>query len=142
MEGIDDLDQLPSFWVGATPRRSTSSLGSMADVTAREALSQAIRYWEPRRLLYNAILLVEVATIFALHLPGSQGRLNVDVVLFLFVLAVLSNVAYCASYLVDVAAQLSAFRAIWLRFRWALFLVGVAFAGALTYFFSLGLFSA
>jgi hypothetical protein len=105
----------------------------MVDVTARETLSQAIRYWEPRRLLYNAILLAEVATIFALHL---------DVVLFLFVLAVLSNVAYCASYLVDVAAQISSFRVIWLRYRWALFLVGVAFAGALTYFISLGLFSA
>lgn len=114
----------------------------MVDVTAREALSQAIRYWEPRRLLYNAILLAEVATIFALHLPGSREHLNVDVVLFLFVLAVLSNVAYCASYLVDVAAQISSFRVIWLQYRWALFLVGLAFAGTLTYFFSLGLFSA
>jgi hypothetical protein len=114
----------------------------MADVTAREALSQAIRYWEPRRLLYNAILLIEVATIFALYLPGSRGLLNVNVVLLLFVLAVLSNVAYCACYLVDVAAQLSSFRAVWLRIRLALFLVGVAFAGALTYFFSQGLFFA
>jgi hypothetical protein len=114
----------------------------MSDITAREALSQAIRYWEPRRLIYNAILLAEVAAIFASHLPGSRERLHIDVVLFLFVLAVLSNVAYCACYLVDVAAQLSAFRPIWLRFRWALYLIGVAFAGTLTYFFSLGLFSA
>ena len=114
----------------------------MSDITAREALSQAIRYWEPRRLIYNGILLIEVAAMFALHLPGSRDRLNVNVLLFLFVLAVLSNVAYCASYLVDVAAQISSFRGTWLRYRWALFLVGVAFAGALTYFFSLGLFSA
>jgi hypothetical protein len=112
----------------------------MVDITAREAFSQAIRYWEPRRVLYNALLFAEVATIFVLHLPGSRGHVNIDVVLLLFVLAVLSNVAYCASYVVDVAAQLSAFRAIGLRYRWVLFLVGVAFAGALTYFFSLGLF--
>jgi hypothetical protein len=112
----------------------------MADVTAREALSQAIRYWEPRRLLYNAILLFEVGAIFALHLPASRAALGVDLVLILFVLAVLSNVAYCACYLIDVAAQLSSFTAIWLRYRWALFLVGVAFAGALTYFLSQGLF--
>lgn len=26
---MDDLDQVPSFWVAATPRRSTSSLGRM-----------------------------------------------------------------------------------------------------------------
>jgi hypothetical protein len=112
----------------------------MADVTAREALSQAIRYWEPRRLLYNAFLVIEVAAIFALNLPGSRSHLNMDVALLLFVLAVLANVGYCASYLVDMAAQLSTFRGIWLRFRWALFLVGMAFAGALTYFFSFGLF--
>ena len=112
----------------------------MADVTAREALSQAIRYWEPRRLLFNAVLLIEVTAIFALNLPGSRARLNVDVVLLLFVLAVLANVAYCAAYLVDVVAQLSTFRITWLRYRWALFLIGVAFAGALTYFFSSGLF--
>jgi hypothetical protein len=138
--GSNDWDESASFLISAFPRRSASSVGSMADVTAREALSQAIRYWEPRRLLYNAVLLGEVVAIFALNLPGSRSRLNVDVVLLLFVLAVLSNVAYCASYLVDVAAQLSVFRATWLRFRWALFLVGVAFAGALTYFFAFGLF--
>jgi hypothetical protein len=112
----------------------------MSEVTAREALSLAIRYWEPRRLLFNAILLIEVAAIFAFNLPGSRARLNVDLVLLLFVLAVLANVAYCTSYLVDVVAQLSAFRATWLRYRWGLFLIGVAFAGALTYFFSFGLF--
>jgi hypothetical protein len=113
----------------------------MADVTAREALSQAIRYWEPRRLLYNASLSIEVAVIFALKLPGSRSHLSVDLALLLFVLAVLANVAYCAGYVVDVAAQLSDFRVPWLRFRWTLFVVGVAFAGVLTYFFASGLYS-
>jgi hypothetical protein len=111
----------------------------MSHVTAREALSEAIRYWEPRRVLFNAILLIVVATIFALNLPGSRARLNMGLALFLFVLAVLANVAYCTSYLVDVVAQLSAVRTTWLRYRWVLFLIGVAFAGALTYFFSTGL---
>jgi hypothetical protein len=112
----------------------------MADVTAREALSQAIRYWEPRRLVFNAILLIEVTAMFALSPPGSRAGLNMDAFLILFVLAVLANVAYCAAYLVDVTAQLSASRVTWLRYRWALFLIGVAFAGAMTYFFSSGLF--
>jgi hypothetical protein len=113
----------------------------MADVTGREAISAAIRYWEPRRILYNAVLVVEVAAIFALRLPGSRSQLTVDLALFLFVLAVLANVGYCACYVVDVAAQVSAFRATWLRFRWALFMVGLAFAGVLTYFFASRLFS-
>jgi hypothetical protein len=111
----------------------------MSDVSARAALSEAIRYWEPRRLLFNAIQLLVIATIFALNLPGSRARLNIGLVLFLFVLAVLANVAYCSAYLVDVIVQLSAFRTRWLRYRWVMFLIGLGFAGALTYFFSTGL---
>jgi hypothetical protein len=112
----------------------------MAEVSVREALTQAIRYWEPRRLLYNGLLLIVVATVFVLGLPISRSQLNVNLLLFLFVMAVLANVAYCACYVVDVAAQLSDFRATWLRLRWMLFVVGVAFAGVLTYFFATGIF--
>ena len=112
----------------------------MAEVRTREALSQAIRYWEPRRVLYNAALLIVVAAVFVIGLPISRSQLNVSLLLFLFVMAVLANVAYCACYIVDVAAQVSDFRATWLRFRWALFVVGVAFAGVLSYFFATGIF--
>jgi hypothetical protein len=111
----------------------------MSDVTAREALSQAIRYWEPRRLVFNALLLIEVAVIFTANLPLSRAHFSINSALMLFVLAVLANVAYCAAYIVDVLAQLSTFRIGWLRLRWMLFLLGVAFAGTLTYFFSSGL---
>ena len=113
----------------------------MVDISAREALSQAIRYWEPRRILYNALLLIEVAILFVVNLPASRSHFSVDLGLVLFVLAVLANVAYSACYVVDVVAQLSAFREAWLRFRWALFMLGVAFAGTLTYFFSFGFFA-
>jgi hypothetical protein len=112
----------------------------MADVSVREAISAAIRYWEPRRLLYNGVLLIVVATVFVLGLPISRSQLNVNLLLFLFIMAVLANVAYCACYIVDVAAQVSDLRARWLRFRWTLFAVGVAFAGVLTYFFATGIF--
>jgi hypothetical protein len=112
----------------------------MADVSVREALSQAIRYWEPRRLLYNGLLLIVVATVFVLGLPISRSQLNMNLLLFLFIMAVLANVAYCACYIVDVAAQVSEFRVSWLKFRWILFVVGLAFAGILTYFFATGIF--
>jgi hypothetical protein len=112
----------------------------MAELSAREALSEAIRFWEPRRLLYNGLLLIVVATVFVRGLPISRSQLNVNLLLFLFIMAVLANVAYCACYVVDVVAQLSEFRATWLRLRWTLFVVGVAFAGVLTYFFATGIF--
>jgi hypothetical protein len=55
---------------------------------------------------------------------------------------VLANVAYCAAYVPDVFAQMSSLRDSWLRYRWVLFVVGLAFAAVLAHFWSLGLFSA
>ena len=111
----------------------------MTEITARDALSDAIRYWEPRRILYNAVLLVVVAVTYWATLP--RAILNADSLQALFVLAVLANVAYCAAYAVDVVAQISAFRGIWLRVRWMLLIVGLLFAGVLAHFFSGGLFA-
>jgi hypothetical protein len=111
----------------------------MTEITARDALSDAIRYWEPRRILYNAALLLVVAITYWANLPASRVVVNADSLLVFFVLAVLANVAYCAAYVVDVIAQISAFRGKWLRVRWMVLLIGVLFAGVLAYFFSGGL---
>jgi hypothetical protein len=107
---------------------------------ARAALSNAIGYWERRRIGYNAVLLAVVGAVFAMGWPASRARLSVNAFLILFALAVLANVAYCAAYVVDVAAQMSTFRDTWLRRRWLLAVIGTAFAGVLAYFLSTGLF--
>jgi hypothetical protein len=112
---------------------------AMEPLSARSALSDALRYWEPRRLAYNAILAAEVAAIYFAQSSALRPRFQASVALMIFVLAVLANVAYCAAYLVDVPVQLTTFRESWLRFRWCLALLGTAFAAALTYFFSSGL---
>jgi len=114
----------------------------MTDISARQALSDAIRYWEPRRILYNGVLFAVVAAVFVFHLPEARFKIDVNIVLVLFVLAVLANVAYCSCYVVDVSAQISSFRDHWLRLRLALLLVGIAFAATLTYFFAVGFFAA
>jgi hypothetical protein len=49
-------------------------------------------------------------------------------------------VAYCAAYLPDVFAQMSSVRNSWLRYRWVLFVVGLAFAAILAHFWSLAMF--
>jgi hypothetical protein len=113
----------------------------MTEIAARDALSDAIRYWEPRRILYNAALLLVVAVTYWANLPASRASVNADSLQVLFVLAVLANVAYCAAHAVDVVAQLSAFRGTWLRVRWMLLVVGILFAGVLAHFFSGGLFA-
>jgi len=113
----------------------------MTDTSPRAALTDAIRYWEPRRIVYNLVLLVVVGVVFLAHLPASRSDVTFGSLQLLFVLAVLANIAYCAAHVVDVIAQLSAFRSVWIRFRWILLLTGIAFGGVLANFFAQGIFA-
>jgi hypothetical protein len=113
----------------------------MSEMTVRDALTDAIRYWELRRIAYNAILAVVVAIVFVAQWPQSRLTLSTDLAQTLFILAVLANVAYCAAYVVDVVAQYSGFRDVWTHYRWALFAVGVVFASIIAKFFAVGIFS-
>ena len=101
-------------------------------------LTDAIRYWEPRRIAYNAILVGIVVATFVLHWPESRSAISVDLLQRFFILAVLANVAYCAAYVVDIAVQLSAFRASWKSYRWVLFVIGVVFASIIARFIAAG----
>jgi len=103
-----------------------------------ESVTDAIHYWGPRRLAYNALLGVIVVSYFFMGYPASKSVLSLDAILGLFLLAVLANVAYCAVYIVDVFAQWSSYRDAWRRFRWVLFSVGMLFAGILTRFAAIG----
>jgi hypothetical protein len=113
----------------------------MEAATIREWATDAIRYWEPRRILYNLVLSAIVFIYFSLGLPLTKHLVNVNFILLLFLLAVLANVCYCAAYAVDIFAQISGFRELWQKYRWVLLLIGTAFAGAITRFWSIALFS-
>ena len=105
-----------------------------------EILTDAIRYWELRRIPYNAVLASVVAAVFLIGWPASVGHVSVNSAELIFVLAVLANVAYCAAYVVDVAAQWSSYRATWKRYRWVLFAIGLVFASILARFFAVKIF--
>jgi hypothetical protein len=113
----------------------------MDGATLREFATEAMRYWESRRIVYNAVLALIVIGYFVVGLPASKHALSLNLILFIFLLAVLANVAYCAAYVPDVFAQASGFRAIWLKYRWILFLIGLIFASIITRFWSMGLFT-
>src|SRR6266540_398087 len=97
-------------WCGSTIWRSapvndaggTGGAGE-AGVLSRigEMLADGLRYWEPRRLLYNGVLAAVVLAHFAHAWPAARILLTWDNLLGLFVLAVLANVAYCAAYVAD-----------------------------------------
>jgi len=107
----------------------------------REAVSDALGYWEPRRVAYNVVLAVIVLVYFALNWPQSRGSVSVEGVLFVFILAVLANICYCAAYLGDVFVQISGFRRAWQRWRFILFLVGMIFAAIITRWFAIAFFA-
>jgi hypothetical protein len=109
-------------------------------VTLHEIASSAIRYWEPRRLLYNLMLGMIVVGYWNANWPKSREAVTFDGVLRMFLLAVLANVCYCAAYPVDVFAQFSDLRPLWLRWRWLVLAVGLAFAAILTRFFAMEFF--
>jgi len=94
----------------------------------RDALSEAIRYWELRRIPYNFIL----ATVFLIWVvstwPHFRPALTLQSLLFLLILGAVANVCYCAAYLADVPMQYSLSRAEWRRWRLGLWLAGMLFA--------------
>jgi len=106
----------------------------------REYLTDAIRFWEPWRILYNLTLAAVVIIYFAIGYPQSKSTLTVDFCLGLFMLAVIANVAYCAAYVVDIFAQASGFRELWQRCRKLLFVIGTLFAAIITRFIAMGMF--
>jgi len=108
-------------------------------VTFRVVISNAIRYWELRRVLFNAVLVLMVVFAFAGEWPEAKQAVNLESLLALFILAVLANVAYCAAYLPDIAFQYSSMREAWLKWRFLLLAFGILFAAVLTYFFALAI---
>jgi hypothetical protein len=98
----------------------------------RGALSDAIGYWERRRIVYNLLLAAVVIAWIALTWPHFRPAFRWDSFVALLVLAVLANLCYCAAYVADLPMQYSSFGQRWRRWRWALWLGGTLFAILLT----------
>jgi len=118
---VDDREEPRAFRDRAGPRWSAYA-------------ADALRYWEPRRLIYNLVLASVVVAQVVLAWPASRAKISFDLVLGLFILAVLANVAYCAVYAVDLFVQFSGLQAAWRRGRLAVLIVGTAFAATIAHF--------
>jgi hypothetical protein len=103
-------------------------------------VASGLRYWEPRRAIYNLVLGGVVLVHFALAWPASQDKLSVDLVLGLFLLAVVANVCYCAVYLADTFVQFSGLESALRRGRTALLVVGTSFAATIAHFVARGIY--
>jgi uncharacterized membrane protein YsdA (DUF1294 family) len=113
---------------------ASASPATSAPPPLKEVLTDAIRYWEPRRIGYNAVLAAIVLGWIVFTWPHFRGAITLRLLAALLVLAVLANVCYCAAYAIDIPVQYSAFREAWRRRRRVLWLLGVIFAAALAYY--------
>ncbi|HZW94222.1 MAG TPA: hypothetical protein VFF64_14820 [Candidatus Eremiobacteraceae bacterium] len=107
-----------------TPKRSS---GESSD-GLRQSLGDAIRFWEPRRLAYNAILVVVTLFWVLVSWPHFRPALTLSSLFLLAILALLANLCYCTAYFVDIPIQRSALGAVWRNRRWILWSLGTLFA--------------
>ena len=122
-------------------RRSQESGNMRVSPRFGEVASNALRYWEPRRILYNLVLTGVVGAHFFAARPASRSFLAWNTFFLLVFLAVLANVCYCAAYAVDIFVQYSGLRETWARWRWVVLLVGIIFGAVIAHFFSTGILS-
>ena len=112
-----------------TPQPTGSQgLGPSPSAEPRDVFPDAIRYWEPRRLIYNFVLAAVAVAWVVGTWPHFRPALTLIHLLQLSVLALLANVCYCAAYLVDIPMLHSDLSAGWRQRRWILFLLGTLFA--------------
>jgi hypothetical protein len=95
-----------------------------------EITTDAIKYWERKRIWYNLYLLIPSSLGFMFSQGMSIGigdKINNDTtqILLMFAFsAILANLAYSTAYIVDFFVQLSEYKEGWRKKRFALFALG------------------
>jgi hypothetical protein len=120
------------------PATPTSVAGFISRASGHVA--DALRYWEPRRIVYNFALAAVIAGHLIARWPQARAVLTVNMLLGLFFLAVLANLCYCFVYAIDLFVQFSGLRAFWQKARILVLIVGTAFAAVITHFFATNIF--
>lgn len=105
-----------------------SSFGGSPVGSFKATLSDAARFWEWRRIPYNAVLLVVVLAWLFGTWPHFREALKLINLLRLLVLALLANLCYTAAYLVDLPLQASTGSSTRRNWRWGLWSVGMLVA--------------
>ena len=112
-----------------TPHQNSSQrFGESPASSWRKNLADATRYWEPRRVVYNAVLSAVAVVWLIATWPHFRAAFTLSSLLLLGILALLANSCYCAAYLVDIPMQRSGLSATWGHRRWILLLLGTLFA--------------
>ena len=109
-------------------RTESESFGNSPFGSFRQSLADAIRFWEPRRVVYNVVLTTVVVVWLIATWPHFRVAFTLSSLLLLSILALLANACYCAAYFVDIPMQRSSLSNVWKHRRWGLWLAGTLFA--------------
>ncbi|GAK55663.1 hypothetical protein U27_02497 [Candidatus Vecturithrix granuli] len=94
----------------------------------QEIVTDALKFWEKSRLLYNGVLMVLVAGFWIVSIFTGTSPSFVNTVFALFFLAIIANLLYCTAYIADVFVQFSAYQTLWHKYRWILLAFGTFLA--------------
>ncbi len=92
------------------------------------AVSSAPRFWEPRRIPYNAILTLSILLWIVFTWPHFKTALTLSSLGKMLVLALLANLCYSAAYVADFFMQAALPINFHRRIRWAVWLIGMLLA--------------
>jgi hypothetical protein len=106
----------------------SQSLGKSPAGGMRRWLSEAARFWERWRLIYNLVLAAFVVGWIVRTWPHFRHAMTLENLGRLMILALLANVCYCAAYLMDILIQQSGAESSWRLQRTALWVVGMLLA--------------
>jgi len=112
----------------ATGQSEPSSISASAAGSSRKGLRNAARFWEPRRLVYNLLLLGVVLVWVTKTWPHFRPAITLASLEIMTVLALLANLCYCSGYLAEILIQNAASTSSWNRQRWAVWVVGTLLA--------------
>ena len=94
----------------------------------RGALLDALRFWEPRRVIYNLAVIGLAAAVVVRTWPHFHPAFHWGVVPQLLVFGVIANVCYSAAYVPELLMLDPSVRPAWRKWRGALFVAGTLFA--------------
>jgi hypothetical protein len=121
-------DARPSPGPGRAAGADAGNATGQSPGSSPKGLGGAVRFWEPRRLLYNLLLFAVVLVWVTKTWPHFRPAMTLESLGIMTVLALLANLCYCAAYLAEILIQNATSSAAWNRQRWALWVVGTLLA--------------
>ena len=104
-----------------------------APATTRSIWSDCLAFWEPRRLIYNGLLVMVVAVQLTQNHWWHRLFFQPAALAQLVVAVAVANLCYTSAHAVDMALQHSDFRSSWRERRNWLFVAGCVLAAALAH---------